>query len=166
MTRRGSRAVAFATALAVLLMAPPALAQEQLGGGWTRVRHVPSGNTWHPATDRLAGTAVYGDSNDDSVAWSINFETAVPGYNQFLFSSSDGVYWLVATKWAVVGEYYQNALRDVVASSLNADAHQVRWYHRSGYLEDPWIGLSDHAVDGNYFMYGGDSRSWDDRPSV
>ena len=133
--RAGVRAAVYALTLAALFAAPtPALAQDQLGGGWTKVRHTPSGNTGHPATDRLVGTDTYGDSSDDSVAWSIDFESAAPGYNQFLFSSGDGSLWLVATKSAVVGEYYSNALRDVMASSLNADAHQVKWYRRSSTL--------------------------------
>ena len=32
------------------------------GGGWTLVRHVPAGNTWHKATDQLRGTDVYGSA--------------------------------------------------------------------------------------------------------
>ena len=139
--RAGVRAAVYALTLAALFAAPtPALAQDQLGGGWTKVRHTPSGNTGHPATDLLVGTETYGDSSDDSVAWSIDFESAAPGYNQFLFSSGDGSLWLVATKSAVVGEYYSNGLRDVMASSLNADAHQVKWYRRSSYPNaDPLI---------------------------
>ena len=82
------------------------------------------------------------------------------GYNQFLFSSGDGVHWLAATKVAVVGEYYENELRDVVASSSNADAHQVRWYRRTTNAEDPWISMQDHTVEaGNVFMYGGNSKT-------
>ena len=41
---------------------------------WTRVRHVPAGNTWHPATDMLEGTEEYGDPSDDSMAWSIKWD--------------------------------------------------------------------------------------------
>ena len=54
-------------------------------GGWRRVRHVPQGNSWHPARDNLMwvlapdtepdsrhlrGTERYGDSEDDSQPWS------------------------------------------------------------------------------------------------
>ena len=153
--RAGVRAAIYALTLAALFAAPtPALAQDQLGGGWTKVRHVPSGNRWHPAKDRLVGTETYGDSNVDSVAWSIDFESAAPGYNQFLLSSGDSSLWLVATKSAVVGEYYENALRDVMASSSNADAYQARWYRRSGINEDPWISVGNFATG---VVYGGNA---------
>ena len=167
--RAGVRAAVYALTLAALFAAPtPALAQDQLGGGWTKVRHMPSGNTGHPALDLLVGTDTYGDSSDDSVAWSIDFESAAPGYNQFLFSSGDGSLWLVATKSAVVGEYYSDGLRDVMASSLNADAHQVKWYRRSNYPHaDPLISLRDHHSSDRVKMYvaGGNSLqnngAWD-----
>ena len=48
------------------------------GSNWTRVRHVPTGNTWHPATDSLEGSEEYGDSSDDNVAWSIKFDHLEP----------------------------------------------------------------------------------------
>ena len=136
-------------------------------GGWTKVRHMTPGSNWHPAADHLAGTAVYGDSDDDSAAWSIDFESAVPGYDQFLFASDDGVYWLVATKSAVAGANYENMLRDVMASSSNADAHQVRWYNRPSYAHDPWISLQDHLVTaGNVFMYAGNSKTMAGRVTI
>jgi hypothetical protein len=131
-----------------------------LGGGWTRVRHVPSGNTWHPATDHLAGTAVYGNSEDDSASWSVNFEDAVPGYNSFLFSTGDGVYWLAASKEAVVGEHYSNVYRSVISSSLTSAEHQVKWYNRAAFPEDPWVSLKDHYTAANeIFLYGAASFS-------
>jgi hypothetical protein len=33
------------------------------GGGWALVRRVKQGSAWHPATDNLAGTDVYGTAN-------------------------------------------------------------------------------------------------------
>jgi surface protein len=104
--------------------------KNRLGGGWVRVRHIPSGKKWSPSRDHLAGTDIYGSSDDDNKAWSIKFGTAVPGYDQFLFASGDGKYWVAATKDAVQGEQYSDAPRDVMASSDNADAHQVKWYNR------------------------------------
>ena len=41
---------------------------------WTRVRHVPAGNTWHPSKDYLVGTEEYGDPKDDTKAWSIKWD--------------------------------------------------------------------------------------------
>ena len=40
---------------------------------WKLVRHVPQGTTWHLATDQLTGTDVYGDPNDMSQAFSIDW---------------------------------------------------------------------------------------------
>ena len=38
------------------------------------MRHLPQGSTkWHPATDRLVGSDVYGNPGDDFMAWSIEF---------------------------------------------------------------------------------------------
>ena len=64
--------------------------------GWRHVRHVPAGNTWHPATDQLKGTDVYGDSTNDGVAWSKKFSD-VP-FDQFMFATGDGSKWLQVTK--------------------------------------------------------------------
>ena len=41
---------------------------------WTRVRHVPAGNTFHPAKDLLNGTEEYGNPSDDTKAWSIKWD--------------------------------------------------------------------------------------------
>jgi surface protein len=115
-----------------------------LGGGWVRVRHIPSGKKWHPSLDQLAGTDTYGSSNDDSAPWSIKFDTAVPGYDQFLFASGDGEYWLAATTDAVNGETYTDTPRDVISSSLNPEPHQVRWYNPPTAPASPWVTLRDH----------------------
>ena len=75
-----------------------------VGTGWTLVRRVapptrthgvyPS-PTWHPATDRLAGTDVYGSKPCDEVAaqstkesFSIAFQS-IP-FDEFLFATGDG----------------------------------------------------------------------------
>ena len=42
---------------------------------WKLVRHVPEGTTWHLATDQLGGTDVYGDPNDLSQAFSIDWSS-------------------------------------------------------------------------------------------
>ena len=60
------------------------------GGGWKLVRHVPGGNTWHPATDSLMGTDVYGTPSGplSKQAWSVRFEDEK--FNQFLFITGKG----------------------------------------------------------------------------
>ncbi len=131
-------------------------------GGWVRVRHVPSGNSWHPTTDVLAGTDVYGDQNDDTNAWSVGFENTVPGWDSLLFATGDCVKWLAATNDAVSnnGEGYSNALRQILASSLNGEPHESRWYNRGGSnTVDPLITLEDWGVDYGGILYGGASKA-------
>ena len=58
------------------------------GGGWTLVRRVKAGPCWHPATDDLKGTAVYGTYSDDITA-DRTFSKAFSqvDFDQFLFAS-------------------------------------------------------------------------------
>jgi hypothetical protein len=129
-------------------------------GGWVRVRHIPSGKSWHPATDLLAGTDVYGDQNDDTNAWSIGFENTVPGWDTLLFATGDCMNWLAATKDAVSGGTYSNALRQILASSLNGEPHESRWYNRGGSnTVDPLITLEDWGVDYGGILYVGASNA-------
>ena len=56
---------------------------------------------WHPSTDHLNGTDVYGNYTDDFEAaktFSVNFEKAVPGYNEVLIASGDCMKWLITTR--------------------------------------------------------------------
>ena len=139
---------------------------------WTLVRSLAAGETWHPATDQLVGTDVYGDPSSDT--FSIKFEDKVPGFNQFLFTTGDCAKQLVATKEAVVGiisaafpkgnAWYDNTPRQVLGSSYNNLPYQARWYRRHGHLEDPWISLTNHddAIRTNNLLYqpGENSFAW------
>eukprot|EP00937_MAST-01D_sp_MAST-1D-sp2_P000029 g29.t1 len=107
------------------------------GGGWTRVRHVKPGKKWHPATDQLVGTDVYGTAGSDESSWSINFESAVPGYDEFLFAYGGCDHWLAATKQAVTGGFYAGTDRDILQSSASANPYKAKWYRRSGNSADP-----------------------------
>jgi hypothetical protein len=123
---------------------------------WTLVRRVPAGNAWHPATDGLVGTDVYGTyssnpvDNNIGTGWSINFESAVPGYNEFKFATGNEQVWLITTKAAIGGllvtpnEFYSYALRDIIASSDSSTPYQARWYYRSTDPPDPWITVGDN----------------------
>jgi hypothetical protein len=116
-------------------------------GGWQLVRRTHQQYYWHPATDQLRGTEVYGTPSTDKLAastFSIKFDD-IP-FSEFCFASGDETIWLRATKFAVNGEWYNNALRDIISSSKNASPYQARWYHRNGVSEDPWVSLSDHNV--------------------
>jgi hypothetical protein len=128
------------------------------GGGWVRVRHVPAGNNWHPATDNLAGTDVYGNESDDASAWSVNFEAAVPNYDQFLFSSGDNRKWLIVTKKELVGSGFHNNDRQVLKSSVSSTPYKAWWYFRSYAAEDPWVSLYDHPQSGGWNMLYGENN--------
>jgi len=123
--------------------------------GWKKVRHVQAGYKWHPATDQLAGTDVYGTHGGNN-NWSINFEQAVPGYDEFLFSTGDKEKWLITAKDQVLG-YYINQPRTIIKSSTSDGQYKAKWYRRTGRLEDPWISLSDHGTVVGNVMYGEDS---------
>ena len=110
---------------------------------WTKVRHVPPGNEWHPATDNLAGTDVYGDLSNDSLAWSINFEDAVKNYNQFLFASGDLSVWLIATVDAVIGSNYGAEAREIITSSISTEPYEAMWWNWLSYEEDPVVSVRD-----------------------
>jgi len=129
-----------------------------LGGGWQLVRRVQAGNAWHPSTDQLMGTDVYGSFVDNPTAdatFSIAYD--VNRVSEFLFATGDGQKWLVASKDSVVGGFYANELRPIIASSKSATGSSARWYRRQGAREDPWISLSDHhtAIGAGEILYKG-----------
>ena len=53
-----------------------------MGACWQHVRHVPGGESWHPATDLMRGTDVYGEEGVGEKAWSIQFNHTI--YDQVL----------------------------------------------------------------------------------
>jgi hypothetical protein len=43
--------------------------------GWREVRSIPSNRgSWHPATDKLTGSSVYGTAYRSNEAWSVKFD--------------------------------------------------------------------------------------------
>ena len=153
----------FPSASAEPSMTPSCLSQPQPecaqlhGGGWIRVRHVPAGNTWHPATDSLAGTEVYGTESFDSAPWSVDFESKVAGYNEFLFATGDCTKWLAATTDAVIGSNYDlSVTREILASSDIPSPYSAKWYNRADIPEDPWVSIIDHgpAIGAGKILYG------------
>ena len=73
---------------------------------------MPGTGNWHPSTDHLAGTTVYGDPNDDEEAWSVKFDDLC--FEEMVFTFVDKSKWLLTTKDAVNGEYYGNEDRDIL----------------------------------------------------
>jgi len=141
----------------VELWSSPCEAAVQGAGGWTLVRHAPPGNQWHGATDRLGGTAVYGDpagGAHSAAEWSAAFN--VDDVSTFMFATGDCEKWLVASKDAVIGEYYANQPRQIMRSSTSEHPYTATWYNREAQVEDPWISLGDHhgSIQDGSILYG------------
>jgi len=136
----------------------PTLQPTSMYDGWTLVRRVISGTTWHPTNDDLTGSAVYGTaSTDPTVAstFSIRFDNIA--FTEFMFATGDGQHWLIAGKSQVnPGSYYGYATRTITKSSDSASAYGATWLYRSGLLEDPWISIQDHASE---VVYGENSHT-------
>jgi len=79
---------------------------DAVGTGWQLVRRVAPGTAWHPATDRLKGTEVYGalpysNAQTADATFSISFSDT--SFTHFLFATGDEQVWLYCTKEAAVG---------------------------------------------------------------
>ena len=59
------------------------------GGSWLLVRRVQQGSTWHPATDDLRGTDLYGiyGTSTSAASFSIGFAALVNASTEFLFAT-------------------------------------------------------------------------------
>ena len=63
-----------------------------------------------------------------------------------------------------MGEY-SNEEREVFKSSLNIEAHTVKWYHRQNDPQDPWVSLLDYDGGSDSMVYG-EATSTDHLKSV
>merc|ERR1719411_1245067 len=111
---------------------------------WTLVRHVPEGESWYSYSDALKGEIkdeLYAYEEDEE--WTINFEEAVPGYNQFLFSTGDKTRWLVASKDTVMAEYQPESRdRHILASSeVPYYDYYVGWFSKETNEHSPFVSL-------------------------
>jgi hypothetical protein len=143
---------------------PTAVEQKTGVGGWRLVRFLPPTATgWHPINDNLAGTTAYGKAYNNTNAWSIPFGT----YDEFCFSTLGLRYWLYTTRNQAIGQAYDGASRTIIRSSISTTPYTAVWYNRTGFGEDPWIGLRNHAqaptsnpdAGGDLILYGENSFS-------
>jgi hypothetical protein len=90
--------------------------QDDITFGWELVRRVKPGNSWHPATDQLRGTDVYGTFvNDGTVDSTFSIAYDIDQVKDFLFITGDGEKWLVASAFAVTNDetWYQDDPRNI-----------------------------------------------------
>ena len=103
---------------------------------------------------------MYGTEGVEDSSWSVRFASKVPNFDQFIFATGDCQKWLATAKDEVIGEYYANSHRSILASSINPNPYKARWYNREGAAEDPWISLTNHgpAIGQGNILYG--ENSW------
>jgi hypothetical protein len=85
---------------------------------------VPGIGKWHPATDQLVGTAVYGTEGSTVEAWSIEFMSS--DFDQYLFVSNDFTKWMIMMKLEAIGTdaapaWYNAEARTILMSSINSN---------------------------------------------
>eukprot|EP00301_Raphidiophrys_heterophryoidea_P009069 c13388_g1_i1.p1 GENE.c13388_g1_i1~~c13388_g1_i1.p1 ORF type:complete len:1190 (+),score=265.94 c13388_g1_i1:32-3601(+) len=129
----------------------------RIGGGWQLVRRVQRGYNWHPATDNLEGTAVYGNfvnCFDCDATFSRYFKDT--NFDEFLFATGDMQKWAIVKKaslyqwgWPLAGL--------IKESSISQNEYSTQWYRRWWVPEDPWISLRNHfdAIVSGDLLYGG-----------
>ena len=125
------------------------------GSTWTLVRRVKQGDTWHPATDELAGTdeyGIYGSATSDttfSIPFGDNGRSAL-SWDQIMFSSGDMTEWVILDKAEMDsctdgtndGEWHPQ----IAAASGHSAPYSVTQYCRRGNEEDPWISVEEHPA--------------------
>jgi len=124
-------------------------------GGWSLVRHVPTGNTWHRANDNLLGTETYGRPCGPKckLAWSTRWSEL--DVEEFLFSSGDCDSWL-AINAAQIYANFDNEDKYIVNSSNGKGNQAIRMDNRSDVPQDPMIALGDARSvtdDGSNLLY-------------
>ena len=107
------------------------------GGGWIPKRYVPGTgyDKWHPSTDLLVGTDVYGLKGCTTQPWSEEFKSS--NFDQFLFISGDKKMWMMMTRLEAIGTnaapaWYDNETRTIVMSSKQDGSYTAQMWRRSG----------------------------------
>ncbi len=128
--------------------------------GWQLVRHADNVGGWHPTNDNLAGTAVYGTVGTETSAgdFSINFESAVAGWDQVLFMFGDRSKWMIMDRSQLTLSVANQPLQ-ILASYFSATPYTALMYNRPSLAEDPWLSAIDHgpAIFSGDILYGENS---------
>ena len=134
---------------------------DPVGCGFQLVRRVRGYDRWHTATDKLAGTSVYGvfteDVESDS-SFSRKYDHL--DFDQFMFAFGDFSKWVILTKEQIGGPafggyMYVGEYRDVVASSSGKNVAQQMQRNQPS---DPWISVDRHTGTDIVYGEGGDGH--------
>eukprot|EP01083_Nonionella_stella_P019335 53776_1 len=122
------------------------------GGDWTLVRHAY--NAWHPATDNLAGTDVYGTYDNDPQStsnWSIAYSEALEddGSTVFMFSNGDCSEFLITSNDQFITSQNGTYLARIIASHYDTNVYNVTW----NYTSIPWLSWQN-ASHASTLLYG------------
>ena len=105
---------------------------------------MPAGSVlWYPATDLLAGTDVFGDNTDNTVAWGIKYDHLA--FDQFMFKTENGQHWIIFSKSLFTpGNWISGVQTPNIRSSLTPNSPGTsKIYFRSGRGTDPLIAVQD-----------------------
>eukprot|EP00985_Skeletonema_marinoi_P024142 scaffold16580_cov147-Skeletonema_marinoi.AAC.11 len=84
--------------------------------------------------------------------WSVDFESKVAGYNEFLFATGDCTKQLPMRSSEKLMDPHQAYL-----SLLdNVSPYSAVWLNRANQVEDPWVSIIDHgpAIGAGKILYG------------
>ena len=125
--------------------------------GWKLKRYLPKDSTsWHPATDQLTGTDVYGTEGDNTMAWAIEFAGEI--FDQFLFMTNDLQNYVIHDKIIFdPGIWFTGEIKDNIRSSISPSAPGTnKVYFRENYPCDPHISLGSILTN---TIHLGDSKT-------
>ena len=105
--------------------------------------------SWHPATDNLDGTDVYGVFDNDLqslTAWSRRFDNVLEsdGSTLFMFSNGDCTEWMVVENTQFNTQFGSNIDRFIIASHYGTNYYS-KWHNR-GIAQDPVITWGDSLI--------------------
>jgi hypothetical protein len=100
-------------------------------GGWEARRYVPGSSygKWHPSSDQMVGTDIYGVKGCTTQPWSEEFKSI--DFDQFLLISGDKSKWVIITRLEAIGTeaapaWYNDEARIILKSSINSDQYSAK----------------------------------------
>jgi len=119
------------------------------GGGWALVRHVGSGSTWHPVSDRATGTAppygTYGTQLSQN-PFSLRFSDFP--YSEMIFATGDWKRWIQVDASQIATVSNTPISVSLTSSDLFTTPYSVQALNRVNASGDPWLSDTDYGASG------------------